>query len=95
MSSVDDGDESQHRPRNRDYLTSLDSVNSCFDECSSVVHSDMEDVVASRSQDEVKKHLETEIPENFLCPISYELMLDPVIVSTGQVCMITIDSLFL
>ncbi|XP_008467149.2 U-box domain-containing protein 11 isoform X2 [Cucumis melo] len=84
MASVDDGDESQHRPRNRDHLASLDSVNSCFDECSSVVHSDTEDVVASRSQDEVKKPLEIEIPENFLCPISYELMLDPVIISTGQ-----------
>lgn len=97
MSSVDDGDvESQHhRPRNRDHLTSFDSLNSCFDDCSSVVHSDMEDVIASKSQDEVKKPVEIEIPENFLCPISFELMLNPVIVSTGQVRTITIDSIFI
>ncbi|XP_038875664.1 U-box domain-containing protein 11-like isoform X2 [Benincasa hispida] len=85
ISSVDDGDvESQHHPRNCNYPTSFDSVNSCFDESSSVVHSDMEDVLASKSQDEVRKPIEVDIPENFLCPISFELMLDPVICSTGQ-----------
>lgn len=85
MSSVDDSDaESHHHSRNRDNGVGCDSKelknsNSCLDECSSVVHSDMEDVLASNSQDEV------EIPENFLCPISFELMTNPVIVSTGQV----------
>lgn len=91
MSSVDDSDtESHHRPENRADRIGFDSEelrnsNSCLDECSSVVHSDMEDVLASKSQDDVGKPDEIEIPENFLCPISFELMIDPVIISTGQV----------
>ncbi|KAG6579238.1 U-box domain-containing protein 11, partial [Cucurbita argyrosperma subsp. sororia] len=89
MSSVDDGDpDSQHRPPNRDDLICFDSdelknSNSCFNECSSV-HSEMEDVLSIKSQDEVGKLDVIEIPENFFCPISLELMIDPVIISTGQ-----------
>lgn len=33
-----------------------------------------------------KNHKAPVIPEDFRCPISLELMTDPVIVSTGQVC---------
>ncbi|XP_022993475.1 uncharacterized protein LOC111489474 isoform X2 [Cucurbita maxima] len=89
MSSVDNGDpDSQHCPPNRDDLIRFDSdeiknSNPCFNECSSV-HSEMEDVLSIKSQDEVGKLDVIEIPENFLCSISLELMIDPVIVSTGQ-----------
>ncbi|XP_022939858.1 uncharacterized protein LOC111445603 isoform X1 [Cucurbita moschata] len=89
MSSVDDADpDSQHRPPNRDDLICFDSdelknSNSCFNECSSV-HSEMEDVLSIKSQDEVGQLDVIEIPENFFCPISLELMIDPVIISTGQ-----------
>jgi hypothetical protein len=37
------------------------------------------------SSEEVKKPDSVSIPEDFRCPISLELMRDPVIVSTGQV----------
>ena len=40
----------------------------------------------SKSLPEVKKPEAIVIPEDFLCPISLELMRDPVIVATGQVC---------
>ena len=33
-----------------------------------------------------KSHQAPVIPDDFRCPISLELMKDPVIVSTGQVC---------
>lgn len=36
--------------------------------------------------EENKKAGSPVIPDDFLCPISLELMKDPVIVSTGQVC---------
>ncbi|XP_022152335.1 U-box domain-containing protein 11-like isoform X2 [Momordica charantia] len=90
MSSVDyEVPESQHRPQNRDYQVGFDpeepkASDLCMDECSSVVQSDMEDVQATKSQEEVEKSDEIMIPENFLCPISFELMVDPVIISTGQ-----------
>lgn len=40
---------------------------------------------AKKSLTEVKKPEPIRIPEDFLCPISLELMRDPVIVATGQV----------
>lgn len=50
------------------------------------------DIVDSQSSDEIKSSSEevkkpdsVAIPEDFRCPISLELMRDPVIVSTGQV----------
>jgi hypothetical protein len=42
------------------------------------------------SPDEVKKPESVAMPEDFRCPISLELMRDPVIVSTGQVNLHTI-----
>lgn len=41
---------------------------------------------AKKTQEKVKKGGAVTIPEDFRCPISLELMRDPVIVSTGQVC---------
>lgn len=38
----------------------------------------------SNQPEEIKKTNATSIPEDFLCPISLELMRDPVIVATGQ-----------
>lgn len=45
--------------------------------------------------DENKKLDAPAIPDDFLCPISLELMRDPVIVSTGQVDSIPLFDLFL
>jgi U-box domain len=39
-----------------------------------------------KTQEKIKKGDAITIPEDFRCPISLELMRDPVIVSTGQVC---------
>ena len=41
---------------------------------------------AKKTQEKVKQGDDVTIPEDFRCPISLELMRDPVIVSTGQVC---------
>lgn len=41
-----------------------------------------------KSIEEIKKPDALIIPADFLCPISLELMRDPVIVATGQVCII-------
>lgn len=43
---------------------------------------------AIKSMAEIKKPDALIIPADFLCPISLELMRDPVIVATGQVCII-------
>lgn len=40
---------------------------------------------ASKDLDEIKKPDALVIPDDYLCPISLELMRDPVIVATGQV----------
>ncbi|XP_043699333.1 U-box domain-containing protein 11-like [Telopea speciosissima] len=42
------------------------------------------DDMAGKSSEESKKHDSVVIPDDFLCPISLELMRDPVIVTTGQ-----------
>lgn len=47
--------------------------------------SDIRDGSGNKSLEEVKKSDTISIPADFLCPISLELMRDPVIVSTGQV----------
>ena len=41
---------------------------------------------ASRQETNERNHQTPVIPDDFRCPISLELMKDPVIVSTGQVC---------
>lgn len=46
---------------------------------------DEQDNSATNSLEEIKKPDPIVIPEDFLCPISLELMRDPVIVATGQV----------
>lgn len=46
---------------------------------------DGQDNSATNSLEEIKKPDPIVIPEDFLCPISLELMRDPVIVATGQV----------
>ncbi|KAK2635383.1 hypothetical protein Ddye_030175 [Dipteronia dyeriana] len=51
---------------------------------SSNVYSEGEDNSPSKSMDEMKKPDALVIPDDFLCPISLELMRDPVIVATGQ-----------
>ncbi|CAL1374222.1 unnamed protein product [Linum trigynum] len=43
-----------------------------------------EDAVAPKADKEFLKHRSPVIPDDFRCPISLELMKDPVIVSTGQ-----------
>ena len=47
--------------------------------------SESESIKTSRKVEEIKKPDTPVIPEDFRCPISLELMRDPVIVSTGQV----------
>ncbi|KAF8098679.1 hypothetical protein N665_0261s0044 [Sinapis alba] len=44
----------------------------------------LEKAIINKSNDDSKKSDNLTIPEDFLCPISLELMKDPVIVSTGQ-----------
>ncbi|KAK3221700.1 hypothetical protein Dsin_008725 [Dipteronia sinensis] len=51
---------------------------------SSNVDSEGEDNSPSKSMDEMKKPDALVIPDDFLCPISLELMRDPVIVATGH-----------
>ncbi|KAH7571007.1 hypothetical protein JRO89_XS05G0238900 [Xanthoceras sorbifolium] len=51
---------------------------------SSNVDSQQQENSASKSMDEMKKPDALVIPDDFLCPISLELMRDPVIVATGQ-----------
>ncbi|XP_043693983.1 U-box domain-containing protein 10-like [Telopea speciosissima] len=50
----------------------------------SLSDSDKEDVIATKSSAETKKPDSVVIPDDFRCPISLELMRDPVIVATGQ-----------
>ena len=49
------------------------------------IDADGQDNSANKSLDEIKKPDPIVIPDDFLCPISLELMRDPVIVATGQV----------
>ncbi|XP_042487146.1 U-box domain-containing protein 10-like [Macadamia integrifolia] len=46
--------------------------------------SDKEDDMATKTSEETKKPDSVVIPDDFRCPISLELMRDPVIVATGQ-----------
>lgn len=48
---------------------------------------------ASTGSKVISRHRSPVIPEYFRCPISLELMKDPVIVSTGQVCFCIVVSL--
>ncbi|KAL0000182.1 hypothetical protein SO802_019784 [Lithocarpus litseifolius] len=48
------------------------------------IDADGQDNSANKSLDEIKKPDPIVIPDDFLCPISLELMRDPVIVATGQ-----------
>lgn len=50
--------------------------------------SDGQDDSAKKSGDQVKSPDGVSIPDDFLCPISLEIMRDPVIVSTGQVFLV-------
>ena len=50
--------------------------------------SDGQDDSTKKSGDQVKNSDGVSIPDDFLCPISLEIMRDPVIVSTGQVCLV-------
>lgn len=52
---------------------------------SSDIDVDGQDSSATNSLEEIKKPDPIVVPEDFLCPISLELMRDPVIVATGQV----------
>lgn len=47
------------------------------------------DKSAMKSLEEIKKPDSVVIPNDFLCPISLELMRDPVIVATGQVYLLS------
>lgn len=47
---------------------------------------DGQDDLATNNLELIKKPDPVVIPEDFLCPISLELMRDPVIVATGQAC---------
>lgn len=49
------------------------------------IDADGQDNSTNKSLDEIKKPDPIVIPDDFLCPISLELMRDPVIVATGQV----------
>lgn len=51
---------------------------------------DRQEKSASKDLDEIKKPDALVIPDDYLCPISLELMRDPVIVATGQVCFIEV-----
>lgn len=53
------------------------------DHCRAVT-AESKSIVTARTVEEVKKPDTPVIPEDFRCPISLELMRDPVIVSTGQ-----------
>lgn len=48
------------------------------------IDADGQDNLATKSLEEIKKPDPIVIPDDFLCPISLELMRDPVIVATGQ-----------
>jgi len=50
-----------------------------------VVDGGEKDSLGNKSGEDLKKHDTLKIPDDFLCPISLELMRDPVIVATGQV----------
>ena len=49
------------------------------------IDADGQDNSANKSLDEIKKLDPVVVPDDFLCPISLELMRDPVIVATRQV----------
>lgn len=49
------------------------------------IEPESQEISETKSLPEVKKTEGIVIPEDFLCPISLELMRDPVIVATGQV----------
>lgn len=51
---------------------------------------EVEDESTGESQQGSSKPETVSIPEDFLCPISLEIMRDPVIVSTGQVIVLTV-----
>ena len=53
------------------------------------------DKSATKSLEEIKKPDSVLIPNDYLCPISLELMRDPVIVATGQVCFTFLDVILL
>lgn len=55
---------------------------------SSEACSDGQDDSTEKNGDQVKSSDGVSIPDDFLCPISLEIMRDPVIVSTGQVCLV-------
>lgn len=52
---------------------------------SNEINSEGQENAVSKGTEETKKHDVLVIPDDFLCPISLELMRDPVIVATGQV----------
>lgn len=52
---------------------------------SNITAPESQEISARKNLTEVKKSEAIAIPEDFLCPISLELMRDPVIVATGQV----------
>ncbi|KAK6931005.1 Armadillo [Dillenia turbinata] len=52
--------------------------------CSNDADAENKDISTSKNPVEAKKSDSVKIPDDFLCPISLELMRDPVIVSTGQ-----------
>lgn len=67
-------------------LESMRSSSASAEICpSNNVHADCRDNSTGMSPQESKKIESPIIPVDFLCPISLELMRDPVIVATGQV----------
>lgn len=52
---------------------------------SNEIDSELQEKVAVKGTEEIKKPDALVIPDDYLCPISLELMRDPVIVATGQV----------
>ena len=67
-------------------LERVKSSSSSSEVClSNEINSKGQENVATKGTEEIKKPDALVIPDDFLCPISLELMRDPVIVATGQV----------
>lgn len=67
-----------------DYLDEMSNLLKNLKDC---LLAENPEIATSGEGKGLPKHRSPVIPDDFRCPISLELMKDPVIVSTGQVCL--------
>lgn len=92
LSTIDELKKESHAIH--EYFLSYDGdPDDCFQRMSSLLKKLVDFATMESSEPDtstgnriVSRHRSPVIPEYFRCPISLELMKDPVIVSTGQVC---------